>query len=220
MTTNAILAMNRPSTMPALQTHMPTPVSCGPNDDLCWNAVMARDRTHDGEFVFAVSSTGVYCRPSCPARRPRRENVKFFLRTEEAEQAGYRACLRCRPKSVIGNRQSDLVKALCRYIELHLDEPLTLAALGKEFHQRPFHLQRRFTAALGISPREYADSCRLRLLKRSLQAGDNVTRAMYDAGYGSSSSRYERASSQPRMTPAKYTRRARAASIPVTSASV
>src|SRR6266516_7613169 len=91
-----------------------------------WEAVMSRDPNQDGEFVFAVSSTGVYCRPSCPARRPRRENVKFFSRTDEAEQAGYRACLRCRPKSVIGNGQSDVVKALCRYIELHLDEPLTL----------------------------------------------------------------------------------------------
>src|SRR6266581_8712731 len=218
MTTNAILAMNRPSTMPALQTNMPTRVSCGLNDDLCWNAVIARDRTHDGEFVFAVSSTGVYCRPSCPARRPRRENVKFFSRTDEAEQAGYRACLRCRPKSVIGNGQSAVVKSLCRYIELHLDEPLTLAALGKEFHQSPFQLQRRFKAVLGISPREYADSCRLRLLKRSLQAGANVTRAMYDAGYGSSSRLYERTSSQLGMTPDKYRRGAIAATIRYTCA--
>src|SRR6202047_2532902 len=218
MTINAILAMNRPSTIAALQTNMPTRVSCGLNHDLCWNAVMARDRTHDGEFVFAVFSTGVYWRPSCPARRPRRENVKFFLRTEDAEQAGYRACLRCRPKSVIGNGQSDVVKALCRYIELHLDEPLTLAALGKEFHQSPFHLQRRFKAVLGISPREYADSCRLRLLKRSLQAGDNVTRAMYDAGYGSSSRLYERTSSQLGMTPDKYRRGAIAAAIRYTCA--
>ena len=218
MTSNAILTMNRPSTMPALQANMPTRVSCGLNDDLCWNAVIARDRTHDGEFVFAVSSTGVYCRPSCPARRPRRENVKFFSRTDEAEQAGYRACLRCRPKSVIGHGQSDVVKALCRYIELHLDEPITLAALGKEFHQSPFHLQRRFKAVLGITPREYADSCRLRLLKRSLQAGDNVTRAMYDAGYGSSSRLYERTSSQLGMTPDKYRRGAIAATIRYTCA--
>src|SRR5882762_9216313 len=218
MTTNAILATNRPSTMPALQTNTPTRARCGLNDDLCWNAVIARDRTHDGKFVFAVSSTWVYCRPSCPARRPRRENVKFFSRTDEAEQAGYRACLRCRPKSVIGNSQSDVVKALCRYIELHLDEPLTLAALGKEFHQSPFHLQRRFKAVLGITPREYADSCRLRLLKRSLQAGDNVTRAMYDAGYGSSSRLYERTSSQLGMTPDKYRRGAIAATIRYTCA--
>jgi AraC family transcriptional regulator, regulatory protein of adaptative response / methylated-DNA-[protein]-cysteine methyltransferase len=218
MTTNDILAMSRPNAMSALQTNMPNQVSPVLNDDLCWNAVNTRDRTHDGEFVFAVSSTGVYCRPSCPARRPRRENVKFFFRLDEAEKAGYRACLRCRPKSAIGNGQSDVVKALCRYIEQHLDEPVTLAALGREFHQSPFHLQRRFKAVLGITPREYADSCRLRLLKRNLQAGDNVTRAMYAAGYGSSSRLYERTSSQLGMTPDKYRRGAIAATIRYTCA--
>ncbi len=105
------------------------------------------------------------------------------------------------------------MKALCRFIEQHLDEPLTLDRLGKEFHQSPFHLQRRFKAALGITPREYADSCRLRLLKRNLQAGDSVTRAMYDAGYGSSSRLYEKTASQLGMTPDKYRRGAIAAAI-------
>jgi AraC family transcriptional regulator of adaptative response/methylated-DNA-[protein]-cysteine methyltransferase len=183
------------------------------NDDLRWEAVCRRDRTRDGKFVFAVSSTGVYCRPSCAARRPRRENVAFFTRPEDAERAGYRACLRCRPRAISGNDQSESVKAICRFIEQHLDEPVTLARLGKEFRQSPFHLQRRFKAALGITPREYADSCRLRLLKRNLQAGDSVTRAMYDAGYGSSSRLYERTASQLGMTPDKYRRGAIAASI-------
>jgi AraC family transcriptional regulator of adaptative response/methylated-DNA-[protein]-cysteine methyltransferase len=137
-------------------------------DDLRWNAVVARDAARDGEFVFAVSSTGIYCRPSCAARRPRRENVRFFTRPDQAEQAGYRACLRCRPKATSGNTESDGVKAICRFIEQHLDEPLTLDRLGKEFRQSPFHLQRRFKSVLGITPREYADSCRLRLLKRNL----------------------------------------------------
>jgi AraC family transcriptional regulator of adaptative response/methylated-DNA-[protein]-cysteine methyltransferase len=182
-------------------------------NDAHWNAVVARDPRHDGEFVFAVSSTGVYCRPSCPARRPRRENVTFFPRPEQAEKAGFRACLRCRPRSLSGNRQSDVAKEICRYIEQHLDEPVTLAGLGKEFKQSPFHLQRRFKAALGITPREYADSCRLRLLKRNLQAGDNVTRAMYDAGYGSSSRLYEKTASQLGMTPDKYRRGAIAATL-------
>jgi AraC family transcriptional regulator, regulatory protein of adaptative response / methylated-DNA-[protein]-cysteine methyltransferase len=183
------------------------------NNDLHWNAVLARDPAHDGEFVFAVASTGVYCRPSCPARRPRRQNVTFFGRPEEAEKAGFRACLRCRPRSVSGNPQSDAAKEICRYIEQHLDEPITLERLGKVFRQSPFHLQRRFKAALGITPREYADSCRLRLLKRNLQAGDNVTRALYDAGYGSSSRLYEKTASQLGMTPDKYRRGAIAASI-------
>jgi AraC family transcriptional regulator, regulatory protein of adaptative response / methylated-DNA-[protein]-cysteine methyltransferase len=184
-----------------------------PAEDRRWHAVTARDSAHDGEFVFAVSTTGVYCRPSCPARRPRRENVTFFLRPEQAEQAGFRACLRCRPRSLGGNPQSDWAKGVCRYIEQHLDEAITLKQLGKAFQQSPFHLQRRFKAAIGISPREYADSCRLRLLKRNLQAGDNVTRAMYDAGYGSSSRLYERTSSQLGMTPDKYRRGAIAATI-------
>jgi AraC family transcriptional regulator of adaptative response/methylated-DNA-[protein]-cysteine methyltransferase len=210
MTTNAILTAER--LMPAPQ---PKPAA---TDDPRWNAVVAREAARDGDFVFAVSSTGVYCRPSCPARRPRRENVQFFHRPEQAEQAGYRACLRCRPKSFNGNTESDGVKRICRFIEQHLDEPLTLDRLGNEFRQSPFHLQRRFKAVLGITPREYADSCRLRMLKRNLQAGNSVTRAMYDAGYGSSSRLYERTASQLGMTPDKYRRGAIAAAIRYTCA--
>jgi AraC family transcriptional regulator of adaptative response/methylated-DNA-[protein]-cysteine methyltransferase len=183
------------------------------DDDSRWQAVISRDHVRDGQFVFAVSSTGVYCRPSCPARRPRRENVAFFARPEQAEKAGFRACLRCRPRSVGGNPQSALAKEICRYIEQHLDEVVTLARLGEVFHQSPFHLQKRFKAATGITPREYADSCRLRLLKSNLQAGDNVTRAMYNAGYGSSSRLYEKTASQLGMTPDKYRRGAIAATI-------
>jgi AraC family transcriptional regulator of adaptative response/methylated-DNA-[protein]-cysteine methyltransferase len=121
--------------------------------------------------------------------------------------------LRCRPKVFSGNAESNGVKAICRFIEQHLDEPLTLGRLAKEFRQSPFHLQRRFKAVLGITPREYADSCRLKTLKRNLQAGDSVTRAMYDAGYGSSSRLYERTASQLGMTPDKYRRGAIAATI-------
>jgi AraC family transcriptional regulator of adaptative response/methylated-DNA-[protein]-cysteine methyltransferase len=187
-------------------------------DDQRWDAVIARDPAHDGQFVFGVSSTGVYCRPSCAARRPRRENVTFFLAPEQAERAGYRACLRCKPRSASSHAHADGVKQICRYIEQHIDEPITLARLGKEFKQSSFHLQRRFKAVLGITPREYADSCRLHLLKRNLQAGNNVTRAMYDAGYGSSSRLYERTASQLGMTPDKYRRGAIAASIRYTCA--
>ncbi len=215
--TSAILAEAALSEMPIAQSNsmkstLP-PESDRSRDALQWEAVAARDGHRDGEFVFAVSTTGVYCRPSCPARRPRRENVKFFSRPEQAEKAGFRACLRCRPKSASGNPQSDSAKEICRYIEQHLDEPITLDRLGKAFGQSLFHLQRRFKAALGITPREYADSCRLRLLKRNLQAGDNVTRAMYDAGYGSSSRLYEKTSAQLGMTPDKYRRGAIAAAI-------
>ena len=212
----AILADD--ATMPTLNANPAKPESTQPEnarigDDQCWDAVVARDSHRDGQFVFAVATTGVYCRPSCGARRPRRENVKFFSRPEQAEKAGFRACLRCRPREFSGNPQSDTVKAICRYIEQHLDESITLERLGKEFRQSPFHLQRRFKAALGITPRAYADSCRLRQLKRNLQAGDNVTRAMYDAGYGSSSRLYEKTASHLGMTPDKYRRGSIAATI-------
>jgi AraC family transcriptional regulator of adaptative response/methylated-DNA-[protein]-cysteine methyltransferase len=224
---NAILAEGIPIDMPAAQSNSKPAKELmvadhqseghqgedQANDNRRWDSVVARDTAHDGEFVFAVSTTGVYCRPSCPARRPRRENVKFFSRPEQAERAGFRACLRCRPRLISGNPRSDFAKEVCRYIEQHLDEPITLGRLSKTFRQSPFHLQRGFKAALGITPREYADSCRLRQLKRSLQAGDNVTRAMYDAGYGSSSRLYEKTSSQLGMTPDKYRRGAIAATI-------
>jgi AraC family transcriptional regulator of adaptative response/methylated-DNA-[protein]-cysteine methyltransferase len=215
MTSDAILTEEK--AMPVRQSK-PVIEPAEAAGDPRWNAVVARDAERDGEFVFAVSSTGVYCRPSCAARRPRRENVRFFLKPEAAERAGYRACLRCRPKSFSGNTESDAAKAICRFIEQHLDEPLTLDRLGKEFRQSPFHLQRRFKAVLGITPREYADSCRLRMLKRNLQAGDSVTRAMYDAGYGSSSRLYEKTSAQLGMTPDKYRRGAIAAAIRYTCA--
>jgi AraC family transcriptional regulator, regulatory protein of adaptative response / methylated-DNA-[protein]-cysteine methyltransferase len=183
-----------------------------------WQAVLDRDARHDGKFVFAVSSTGIFCRPSCPSRRPRRENVTFFPTPAEAEKAGYRACLRCHPKAIGGNHQTEMVKAVCRYIEQHLDEPITLARLGSEFRQSPFHLQRSFKAVLGISPRAYADSCRLKQLKLNLQAGHSVTRAMYAAGYSSSSRLYERTASQLGMTPDAYRRGAIAAPIRYTFA--
>ncbi len=181
--------------------------------DARWQAVVNRDASRDGTFVFAVASTGVYCRPSCPSRHPRRENVSFFGKPDDAEKAGYRACLRCRPRTTGGNPQTETVKAVCRYIEQRLDEPMTLTRLGAAFHQSPFHLQRTFKAVLGITPRAYADSCRVNRLKQNLRAGHNVTRAMYDAGYSSSSRLYERTASQLGMTPDKYRRGAIAAPI-------
>jgi AraC family transcriptional regulator of adaptative response/methylated-DNA-[protein]-cysteine methyltransferase len=175
-------------------------------EDTRWQAVLGRDGASDGKFVFAVSSTGVYCRPSCPSKRPKRENVTFFRRPQEAETAGFRECLRCRPKAIAGNPRQELIKAVCRYIELHLDEPVTLARLGAEFHQSPFHLQRTFKAVLGITPKEYADSCRMRGFRQKLKAGHSVTRAMHDAGYSSTSRLYSRTSSELGMEPAKYRR--------------
>src|SRR5258705_8221211 len=104
---------------PETATATPMPATMITTPDPQWQAVLTRDTASDGKFVFAVSSTGVYCRPSCPAKRPRRENVTFFRRPQEAESAGYRACLRCRPKAVSGNPRQELAKSVCRYIEQH-----------------------------------------------------------------------------------------------------
>ena len=189
------------------------------SDETRWQAVVDRDASLDGTFVFAVSSTGIFCRPSCPAKRPRRENVRFFDHATAAEQAGYRACLRCRPKAVDGNPQSALVRAICRYIEQHIEDRLTLGLLGKEFRLSPFHLQRTFKAVLGVSPKAYIDACRLRQVKQNLQAGHSVTTSLYAAGYGSSSRLYERTATQLGMTPEKYRRGAMAAVVRYTTAS-
>src|SRR5499425_3261260 len=188
------------------------------SDDTLWQAVLARDGTSDGEFVFAVGSTGVYCRPSCPSKRPRRENVTFYRLPREAELAGFRACLRCRPQNVSGNPQQQLIKAICRYIEQRIDEPITLSQLGKEFRQSPFHLQRTFKAVLGITPKEYANSIRMNDFRQKLKAGHSVTRAMHEAGYSSTSRLYSRTASELGMDPGKYRRGAIAAPIRYTCA--
>ncbi|MGH9669696.1 MAG: bifunctional DNA-binding transcriptional regulator/O6-methylguanine-DNA methyltransferase Ada [Terriglobales bacterium] len=174
--------------------------------DAWWQAVERRDASRDGEFVYAVTSTGIFCRPSCASRRPHRKNVRFFRQPQEAERAGFRPCLRCRPKEADGNPRLHLVRAICRFLEAHLEEPVTLARLGREFRQSPFHLQRTFKSALGITPRQYADSMRMEWFKRGLQQGRAVTTALYDAGYSSSSRLYERTASQLGMTPDKYRR--------------
>lgn len=188
------------------------------SEDSRWEAVLARDGASDGKFVFAVSSTGVYCRPSCPSKRPRRENVSFFRHAREAESAGFRACLRCRPTSLAGNPRQELIKAICRYIEQHLDEPITLSQLGAQFRQSPYHLQRTFKSVLGITPKEYANSCRMRDFRLKLKAGQSVTRAMHEAGYSSTSRLYSRTTSELGMEPAKYRRGAIAAPIRYTCA--
>jgi len=213
MTTNAILSEDA-----VIQEAEEMKSTSNLNEARRWQAVLKRDSGLDGAFVFGVSSTGVFCRPSCPARRPRRENVRFFEHATAAEQAGYRACLRCRPKAADGNPQSGLVRAACRYIEQHIEDRITLVGLAKQFGRSPFHLQRTFKAVLGVSPKAYMDACRLRQVKQNLRDGHDVTTSLYAAGYGSSSRLYERTATQLGMTPEKYRRGAVAAVVRYTIA--
>jgi AraC family transcriptional regulator of adaptative response/methylated-DNA-[protein]-cysteine methyltransferase len=171
-----------------------------------WAAVTRRDLAADGQFVFAVASTGIYCRPSCPARRPRRDNVSFFDSPKAAEEAGFRPCRRCRPDAPA----SAALELTRRAVELidsdgsERDVPPTLSELGDRLNVSPHHLQRTFKKVLGISPRQYADARRLQSLRARLRAAGTVTEAMYDSGYGSASRLYEQAGAQLGMTPAAY----------------
>lgn len=173
----------------------------------CWQAVLRRDRSQDGKFVTAVRSTGIYCRPSCPARHPGREQVQFFAAPEEARAAGYRACKRCRPDGPDENEAHvALAGSICRYLERRSGEPVTLAELADQFHVSPFHLQRTFRKIMGVTPRQYAEALRSRKVKEGLRQEETVTGAIYEAGYGSSSGYYEKASAQLGMTPGAYRR--------------
>ncbi len=176
-----------------------------PTDDDRWRAVEGRDRAWDGAFVYAVSSTGVFCRPSCPSRRPRRERVRFFGGAGEAERAGFRACRRCAPAAEAAPARAMAERAR-RWIEAHAEERITLAALAEAVGAGPSHLQRTFTREIGMSPREYAAACRAARVKALLRDGADVTTALYHAGYGSGSRLYEQADARLGMTPGAYRR--------------
>jgi AraC family transcriptional regulator of adaptative response/methylated-DNA-[protein]-cysteine methyltransferase len=174
--------------------------------DAAWAAVLARDAQFDGRFVYAVSTTGVYCRPICPSRRPRRENVLFFPAPGTAEAAGFRPCLRCHPRNGEPTTTSAAVERARAHLEANLDSPVTLAELAREVGLSPYHLQRTFKRLTGVSPKEYAAARRAGRLKARLRGGDTVSRATYEAGYGSSSRVYEQSDTHLGMTPATYRR--------------
>jgi AraC family transcriptional regulator, regulatory protein of adaptative response / methylated-DNA-[protein]-cysteine methyltransferase len=183
-----------------------------------WQAVLARDPRCDGDFVFAVSSTRVYCRPSCPSRRPRRDRVTFFRLPEAAEQAGFRACKRCHPKRATSiDPQIEMVQRACRYMDTQDETPITLVDLGKHLRVSAFHLQRVFKKVMGITPREYADARRIAKFKTRVRESGSVAGAMYDAGFSSSSRLYARAPTELGMTPATYGRGGRGAIINYTT---
>jgi AraC family transcriptional regulator, regulatory protein of adaptative response / methylated-DNA-[protein]-cysteine methyltransferase len=184
-------------------TPPPLPRSLGPEE--FWKAVIARDRRFRQLFVYGVRSTGIYCRSTCPSRRPNREQVAFFAGPEAAEFAGFRACRRCDPKNMsLRDERAVMVQRVCREIDAHLDEPVRLERLGQLEGLSPAHLQRTFKHVLGISPLQYARARRVLMLKGNLKRGEDVTSAMYSAGFGSSSRLYEHTSSALGMTPSTY----------------
>jgi AraC family transcriptional regulator of adaptative response/methylated-DNA-[protein]-cysteine methyltransferase len=176
------------------------------DQEACWKAVLAKDRTQDGRFFFGVATTGVYCRPGCAARTPRRENVRFYRTPTEAEADGLRPCLRCRPTSTEADRSAARIRELCEYIRANASngQALTLDHLSRRAGLSPFHLQRMFKAAVGVTPKQFAERCRIETLKIKLRESDSVTTAVYDSGFGSSSRVYERSDSHLGMTPRTY----------------
>ena len=171
-----------------------------------WDAVVTRDRESDGAFVYAVRSTGVYCRPTCPSRRPRRDRVEFFDRADEARAAGFRACRRCHPdESAAPDPWVDKIRRACVYLS-NVDGHPSLATLAQRVGGSPYHLQRNFKRLVGVSPREYAEACRLGKVRHGLRHAEDVTTAMLEAGYGSSGRFYERAVPKLGMSPSTYRR--------------
>jgi AraC family transcriptional regulator of adaptative response/methylated-DNA-[protein]-cysteine methyltransferase len=178
------------------------------NEAMAWESVLHRDVSADDRFLYGVTTTGIYCRPSCPSRRPKRDNVAFFSSVEAAERAGFRACQRCRP-----NRAKSAHSAVERardYIDNHIadpgDERITLELLGEESGLSPYHLQRKFKELLGLTPAQYIRARKSERLKGELKRGETVSRATFGAGYGSSSRVYGDSDKRLGMTPATYRR--------------
>ncbi|HEX6661871.1 MAG TPA: methylated-DNA--[protein]-cysteine S-methyltransferase [Sphingomicrobium sp.] len=169
--------------------------------DTAWAAFMRRDRRWDGQVIGAVSTTGIYCKPSCPAKRPKREHVQFFATAEEARAAGYRACLRCKPDEV--GRDREAVAQAVKVIESAEEAP-TLTELADAVGYAPHHFQRIFKRHLGVSPAEYARGLRNKRAQTALQANGRVTDAIYDAGYSGPSGFYSDAKERLGMTPSAW----------------
>lgn len=177
------------------------------SEETFWQAVLSRNPNFDGVFFYGVRSTSIYCRPSCPSRKPNRDRVCFFQSALEAQAVGYRPCKRCQPQYATDpNSANTKVLEICGYIA-QVEYIPTLAELGDRVGMSPSHLQRLFKRITGVTPFQYADAQRMERLKKSLQHGDAITTALYDAGYGASSRLYEKAPQQLGMTPGSYQRR-------------
>jgi AraC family transcriptional regulator of adaptative response/methylated-DNA-[protein]-cysteine methyltransferase len=191
------------SLAPVTEARRPTAVDSVTRLDpeTAWAAFMRRDRAWDGRVIGAVRSTGIYCKPSCPARRPKRENVEFFASGDEARTAGYRPCLRCLPDAV--GRDHDAVARAVGLLEQADDSP-TLAQLADAVGYAPHHFQRLFKRDLGVSPAGYARALRNRRSEAALKGSGRVTDAVYDAGYAGPSGFYSDAKERLGMTPSAW----------------
>ena len=168
--------------------------------DFAWETFLARDRSFDGQFVGAVKTTKIYCKPSCPVRHPKRENVSFYGTAGEAKAAGYRACLRCRPDDIA----RDEVAVVSALKLLAAEEPLGLEALAAAVGYAPHHFHRLFKRATGVAPAEYARGLRAGRAEEALAANDRVTDAIYDAGYSGPSRFYAETKGRLGMTPSAW----------------
>jgi AraC family transcriptional regulator of adaptative response/methylated-DNA-[protein]-cysteine methyltransferase len=172
--------------------------------DTRWTAMRARDARADGTFVYAVKTTGVFCRPSCTARHAKPGNVEFYPTIDAAERAGFRACKRCKPAQLaLADQHATRIIALCRWIESR-DETPTLEELAARLGLSPFYTQRLFKRVTGVTPKAYAAALRARRMEKELRAGESVTSAIYDAGYNSSGRFYESSNGRLGMTPSAY----------------
>lgn len=178
--------------------------------EMAWQQLLSRDSA--AAFFYGVTTTGVFCRPGCKSRRPLRANVRFFRSAEAARAAGFRPCKRCKP----GTAGGDPLDEIRSYIEANLDRSIPLAELGRLVRLSPFTVQRLFKQKLGVSPLQYQRALRAGSLRTALKKGDNVTDAIYNAGFGSSSRAYEGA--QLGMTPARFAAGGRGEQISYTTA--
>jgi len=173
------------------------------DSDRRWESLIQRDMAPEEKFVYAVRTTGIYCRPGCPSRLPRRTNTLFFQTSAEAERAGFRPCKKCGPRTATKQSLPVAVARACQLID-ESSEPLTLRELASAVGVSRFHLQRQFRHCVGLSPKEYASARRAERLRAGLRNNGTVTEALYDAGFGSSSRCYESAAANLGMTPAQY----------------
>jgi AraC family transcriptional regulator of adaptative response/methylated-DNA-[protein]-cysteine methyltransferase len=191
-------------------------LSAGFDPEEAWRVREERDSRYDGRLFIAITTTRIYCKPSCPSPHAKPENVRFFDSCEAAESAGFRACLRCKPREE--NAEAALVKTVTRYIEAHTDEQITLAHLSAAAGVSPFHLQRTFKKATGVTPKAWIKNARMRKFQRSLRTAASVTDAVYEAGFGASSRAYENAQQKLGMKPGAWRKGGEGAEIAYTVA--